>query len=480
MLYVLTQLLPLAVWTLRLPSLLAGVGCVWAMNRLGQRLGGARLGLLAALFTAIDPMQIAVSSMARPYALGNLVCVLSFLCLFRLAKASRPVTTREGLEYGLTLAGLAYLNPVLLLVGVAHLGVIAFALIAPFQGGNPTWADRLTRLTAWFSGCAIAGLLLWPQTRYIQEVAAFNARHGEYLRCFGAPRLVFFLWHNSAFLLALFLGLLLLFAGRSHNETPGQKTGLGHEALALGLSWLLLPQIAAGVVFWVKGQSVCLSRYLSYTALGGAVLLGYLVSRIPSSSLRIGGAAVLTLSILMLDATSIERQFKRSYLLTDTSLSLKMAALRQREREGEWQEGDVLLVRAGMLEGDFLEDFTTETRHHVEQALIAPLLTTEAGTIAKPVFVLTMSQRGPQTSTTLGGYLPSERAGLAKLGVALRPYRRFWILSQDWDREAYLRCFLPRLAQGIGCRLKHSESNGISLVERLPPGGTSLQTPSSP
>ncbi len=77
LLHGIAQVLPITEWSLRLPSLLAGLATVWAMYRLARALAGGTAGLLAALFTAIDPTQIAVSTMARPYALASLACVLS-------------------------------------------------------------------------------------------------------------------------------------------------------------------------------------------------------------------------------------------------------------------------------------------------------------------------------------------------------------------------------------------------------------------
>src|SRR5262245_66460468 len=47
--------------SLRLPSLLAGLGCILGMHVLGRRLGGEATGLLAALYTALDPIQIGTS-----------------------------------------------------------------------------------------------------------------------------------------------------------------------------------------------------------------------------------------------------------------------------------------------------------------------------------------------------------------------------------------------------------------------------------
>ncbi len=227
LLYLVVRALPVAPWSLRLPSLLAGLGCVVALYALGRRLAGERTALAAALFAAVDPTQVAVSTMARPYALANLACVLSFLALVGTLRARRPrAITLAELGYGLTLGLIATLNPVLLLVWPAQALLVACALCG-------RTADELgapTRVLAWLAGCLLAALLLWPQATYLRELRAFYARHREYLACFGPPHFQFFALYNFPFLLALPAGLLALRGGAR-----------GWEAARLGALWLLVP-----------------------------------------------------------------------------------------------------------------------------------------------------------------------------------------------------------------------------------------------
>src|SRR5262249_15293344 len=69
-LYYFVSVLPIAEWSLRLPSLLAGLGCVVGVYYLCRRLIGVEFGLIAALFVAVEPTQVLTSVLARPYALG--------------------------------------------------------------------------------------------------------------------------------------------------------------------------------------------------------------------------------------------------------------------------------------------------------------------------------------------------------------------------------------------------------------------------
>src|SRR5262249_35729561 len=65
--YGVVQVLPAAEWSLRLLSLLAGLGCVVVMYFLCRPLGSL-VALVAALLVALDPVQRSVSALAQPYA----------------------------------------------------------------------------------------------------------------------------------------------------------------------------------------------------------------------------------------------------------------------------------------------------------------------------------------------------------------------------------------------------------------------------
>src|SRR5258708_15954485 len=77
LLYLVIHLFPIAEWSLRLPSLVAGLGIVVIMFVLGRRIGGNILGLLVALLTALDPMQVAICNLAMPFALAHFSLVVS-------------------------------------------------------------------------------------------------------------------------------------------------------------------------------------------------------------------------------------------------------------------------------------------------------------------------------------------------------------------------------------------------------------------
>src|SRR5262249_15176422 len=129
LLYGVIQVLPITEWSLRLPSLLAGVGCIIGIYLLARSVLTEEAALVAAVLTAVDPIQVEVSVIARPYALGNLACVSTFIFLLQsLCADNWKKRIIAALLYGVFLAVMGYLNPVLLLVGVAHAGVIGLWL----------------------------------------------------------------------------------------------------------------------------------------------------------------------------------------------------------------------------------------------------------------------------------------------------------------------------------------------------------------
>jgi hypothetical protein len=464
LLFFVVRVLPVAPWSLRLPSLLAGLACVAALYALGRRSAGPGTGLAAALFAAVDPAQVAVSTMARPYALANLACVLSFLALLGILDARRAsAVILAALGYGLALAFIATLNPVLLLVVPAQAILVAHAVAVRAEGARP-------RALAWLAGCLLAGLLFWPQAPYLRELRAFYQQHREYLACFGPPQLLFFVLHNFPYLLALPLGALALADARS-------RQGLAEGAAWLGALWLAVPQVAAALAYYLSGQSVCLSRYLSYTTLGGALLLGHLTGLIRGRATRLVALAGVVLAFRLWGAAEVGRQFNRCYLLTDQTTAPRLEAVSRLEEQGLWRDGDAVLLRPAFLEADFLADIPAPARAHVEGACAAPLRTLWVGAAAKPVVVLSLSERGERACTSMGGRFEPGRYYNRELADRLRPYRRYWLVSPDWDRGAYLACFLPWLAGELRCSLRCSEVEGLTLVERLPPRSANEKAP---
>jgi 4-amino-4-deoxy-L-arabinose transferase-like glycosyltransferase len=71
---------------LRIPSLIAGTLLIPSMFLLGRRVAGERVGLVAAILSALAPFAIYYSTEARPYALVALLCTLNLIALLRVVE----------------------------------------------------------------------------------------------------------------------------------------------------------------------------------------------------------------------------------------------------------------------------------------------------------------------------------------------------------------------------------------------------------
>jgi mannosyltransferase len=108
-----------AMRTLSVLTMAAAAACV---ALLGQRLAGARAGLLAGLVFALVPSVSRFAQEVRFYAFEVLVATLATLLLMR--ALDRPSAPRWAV-YGLSLAILGYIDLVALSVVVGHAGAVA-------------------------------------------------------------------------------------------------------------------------------------------------------------------------------------------------------------------------------------------------------------------------------------------------------------------------------------------------------------------
>jgi hypothetical protein len=509
LLYAVVQVLPIAEWSLRLPSVLAGLGCVAGVYFLCRRLLGAEVALVAALFAAVDPMQVEVSVMARPYALGNLACVLSFWGLLAILYG-RGTAGRVGsaVLYALSMALIGYLNPVLLLVLAAHLGLVAYWWLgrpreeaalaaAPPEAAPPhnpdQWAfDKAPRRSAgqllfWLGGGLLAAVLLIPELGYFQQVREFSRVHHDYLSDMERGMLVSFVTHNSTFLVALLAVSLATLAMRQLSGGPGGQAGewvpeewaqpAAEPAPTGGVT--STPQAApeAGkppadatplppqpenpdllwlgrcwlflpqLVFMLLGYFIQInsSRYFTYVTLGGVILLAYWATRERGRDARLGVVCVVALAMFLWGFTDWS---VGSGLVTVTDGKGFVYVLNDREEKGSWKPGDVVLYRSGFLEADFLPDgIPPENRARVEGILAAPLTTLYASKSHRPYILLSLSQRrNEDVRTKLGKYYDPAPYYTEELAREIGKHSRYWLLTGTWNRRGYLASLIPWLA----------------------------------
>ncbi len=100
----------------RVPSLLAGLGCVLLAFRIGARISSPRAGLLAALLVACDAYAVTHSREARAYGLAALFSLWAVLETLEVAETS---STRAWIRLGCALLAACYTHYVQVFFGVA-------------------------------------------------------------------------------------------------------------------------------------------------------------------------------------------------------------------------------------------------------------------------------------------------------------------------------------------------------------------------
>jgi hypothetical protein len=511
-LWAVIQVLPPADWSVRLPSLLAGLACVAAVFFLLRRPFGNEMALVAALFVALDPIQVNVSWLARPFALANLFTVLSFAALWGLLQARELARSALfALAYAACVAVIGYLNALLLCVVVAHLGMVAYALHGDTEGTARRGAGW------WAGGLALGLLLLLPEVGYFQGVASFALAHTTYLTAVNdihlppghnGPIQTLF-WHN----LVLVAGLALVRAagavvrmqlqGGSEEKPQGEAAPTTNapdgtpaggattavtaaapavaptaaevappepaaplpendDALRMARLWVFLPQVAL-LVASLAVSSIFFTRYLTYTTLGGAILLAYYATRDGSREVRLGVAGALALGLLVVGLWP--NLSTGAGLFSSPKAQQVMGVPGQpppydggvagTAMDGVWKDGDVILMRSGLVESDFLRtEIPEKARPQVERVMVAPLTLLYPDSSQKPVIPLTLSgYHNEKIRTFAGDKVDLARYYDAAFAERLKKYERYWmtgvVTNEMPNSWYYLTCVVPWMADHL-------------------------------
>ena len=99
-----------AEWLIRLPSALAGLGCVAMTAAIGRAMFGWPAGLLAASLWLAMPQNVWLSRMARPYAVWQLFSLGSLFFLERFVRRGRPADMAGLLATNVLMTAMHYLS----------------------------------------------------------------------------------------------------------------------------------------------------------------------------------------------------------------------------------------------------------------------------------------------------------------------------------------------------------------------------------
>nr|WP_269329337.1 glycosyltransferase family 39 protein [Kineosporia babensis] len=234
---------------IRLLSVVAATATGVLLVRLGRELGSGRVGLAAGLLWVIAPLASRYAQEARPYAMVALLATAATLALVRVCR--KPWLRTRWAVYIACLAGLGLLNVIGLTILASHLCYV-LATSAP--------RVRLRWYLAAGSAVTLLSPLLYFSSTQSGQVAWLPVPALERLSGFFEAQ------YETTWLV---VGLLVLaFAGLGR--------GTHNPALALGLTWAVLPP----VILWTISQVHPLYdwRYVFFTVPGTALALASLAT----------------------------------------------------------------------------------------------------------------------------------------------------------------------------------------------------------
>ena len=197
-----------AVWVVKLPFLLCGLGSVILMIRIGIRLGAAWAGLLAAAMLATLQFPLMYSEIARPYAPGLLLSLWAFYVWLRWLEVCK--TEVAGINL--------WAKPLILLSIAGYLGAsnhyfngLILALLF-ISGLMILPRNRWIRyLWPWLLGAALYMHQIGIFMHHLQvgspgwlQVPIWKSLFKHFMYCFG-----YSLWPIHAWLLGVLLGELI-------------------------------------------------------------------------------------------------------------------------------------------------------------------------------------------------------------------------------------------------------------------------------
>jgi|GEM_PF-4446342 len=229
-----------------LPVLL-GLVSIALTGFLGRRIGGSGVGLACAALVAFDPLHIAYSQEARPYALAVTLTLAAHL--FFLRSLQEP-SARNRIVYALLAAAALYTHYFAALALLPH-GLVALWLL---RTGDED-SRRAARPALLAFACAMATFIAWLPALVFQATGQPGAPSLGYLALGGSPlgRAGVFLARvagvgHAPFLLpaAAALLVLMIFAFRSQQRLPAAPAPL--DSGRFPPRWLSLGLLLAGIL----------------------------------------------------------------------------------------------------------------------------------------------------------------------------------------------------------------------------------------
>ncbi|HEX9987717.1 MAG TPA: glycosyltransferase family 39 protein [Chloroflexia bacterium] len=263
-------------WLVRLPAAIAGGLSVFAIYLLGSKLGGVRVGLVAAVLMAISPREVWYGQEARPYTILLLLATLQMLFAYRAAVQGRKLDWlwfalctvvslyTHYLALGTTASALAFIGLVLAVELVASL---RRGRRQPGAEGREGMRQVALKIGLAATSLGVVGLGYMPWLPYLGAFLGrgrfgFGRFEADYAATLTEVKPILDYWDVSGLILAL-VGIGVVTVGV-------RMAGGGWTEGTLILLWAGLPLAA----FWLRLQGAIVTVWPRYFVfLHPAVLL---------------------------------------------------------------------------------------------------------------------------------------------------------------------------------------------------------------
>lgn len=318
--YVWARIFGISNFSVRMLSVLMGVGTVYVLYRIGRELYGPSAGLFSALCLTLAPSGIYFAQELRTYSLVLLLASLSIWTLVRACNSDRPFVYWLGniavnglliwthyfaallpLSQGLFAAAVFWRKPVFLGLWMSAHALLALSLIpwllrmdASALDAAADWLPMAT-FDAWLH---VVGLQ-YVGVRIIETFTPYGASGGPSWIQYALP------------VLALGLALLAVrTAFRTRTASPTSSLTPPRRVALLGLLYLGPPTLLAALSMFYRPCFI--GRYTLYASLPLFLLLGGGLSAISSRTIQTA-AAVLYVSGMAYLALNLERPIRPPY-----------------------------------------------------------------------------------------------------------------------------------------------------------------------